>query len=106
MAGRVTAHTAARAAGSTAWAPQTRAARSASARPGRGRPFTFDQTARLADADYDLQTWAVRARVLLTFPNVTTHSLADAADIAAPPSASVCGVAGALVVLPSPSTEG
>lgn len=66
------------------WAPQTRAARSATARARRGRALTSDEMQRLADADYDLQTWADRARELLALPGVTTRSLADAADIAMP----------------------
>lgn len=75
---------AARAAGPTTWAPETRAARSATARARRGRALTPDEAARLADADDDLQTWADRARELLTQPDVTARSLADAADIAMP----------------------
>lgn len=68
----------------TTWAPETRAARAAAARARRGRPLTPDEAARLADADHDLQAWADRARDLLSLPDVSARSLAEAADIATP----------------------
>lgn len=74
----------ARARTSGTWAPQTRAARAATARARRGRPLTPDETARLADADHDLQTWADRARDLLAQPDITARSIAEATDIATP----------------------
>lgn len=75
---------AARAAGPASWAPETRAARAATARARRGRALTPDETQRLAYADHDLQTWADRARELLAIPDVSARSLAEAADIATP----------------------
>ncbi|MHA7134186.1 hypothetical protein [Oerskovia turbata] len=74
----------ARATGPATWAPQTRAARAATARARRGRTLTPEETARLADVEHDLQAWADRARDLLAQPDVSARSLADAADIATP----------------------
>jgi hypothetical protein len=75
---------AARPTGPATWAPEVRAKRAAIARARRGRPLTPDETARLTEVEYDLQAWADRARELLTQPDISARSLADAADIAIP----------------------
>lgn len=62
-------------------APAVRAKAAAQNRARRGRPLTEDEAAWLGEADWDLQEWADRARVLLGREGVTNASLADAADI-------------------------
>ncbi len=63
------------------WAPAVRAKAAAQSRARRGRPLTKEEAAWLAEANWDLQEWADRARVLLALDGVTSTSLSEVAGV-------------------------